>query len=419
MKVYFETYGCAANKNDSEIMKGILYEKHHEIVKSPKDADAIIVNTCIVKHTTEEKIKYRLNFLKKKYPKKRIIIAGCMVTGEPEIAKSFNLPMIGPHSLSKITDIVEGKSNYETKEWIEKPTFPMKPKYPIWTIQISEGCLGNCTYCITKFARGRLKSYKPESIVNSVKRAVSSGFKEIWLTSQDNSAYGLDIGTNLAELLKKILKVEGDYKIRVGMMNPMFLKESDSLIEVFKDERVFKFIHIPVQSGSNRILTLMKRGYNVEDFENVVRNFRKIKNITIWTDIIVGFPTETDEDFEMSMNLIKKMKPDYVNVSRYSNRPGTEAKKMKQIETEIKKERSRLMSKLVNQTAFEKNSAWKSWSGKILIDEYNSLKKNFIGRNFAYKPIILNEDNKKLSLGEEVDVKIVDTSSTYLKGFIQ
>ena len=295
----------------------------------------------------------------------------------------------------------------------------MKSTYPIWIIQLSEGCLGKCTYCITRFARGKLKSYKPKSIIKSVRTAISKGFKEIWLTSQDNSSYGLDIGTNLAELLKEILKIDGDYKIRIGMMNPMFLKNSSNLIDIFKDERIFKFVHIPVQSGSNKILKLMKRGYTVEEFEHIVKSFRKNPNMTIWTDIIVGFPTETEEEFQMSVELLKRIKPDYVNVSRYSNRPGTEAKKMKQVPTEIKKERSRIMSKLVNQIAFEKNKKWINWNGKILIDEYNEKKKNFIGRNFAYKPVILdNNSNHKISLGSKINVKIVDSASTYLKGIL-
>ncbi len=408
MKVYIETYGCAANRNDSEIMAGLLMERGHEMTSDPSTAEVIIVNTCIVKHTTEEKIKSRIRALKKLYPSKRIIIAGCMVTGEPEIAKGFVLPMIGPRSISKVSDVVEGKIHAALNEWSEKPTLPSKSRFPIKIIQLSEGCLGNCSYCITKFARGRLKSYKPEVVVDAVKKAVTHGYKEIWLTSQDNSSYGMDIGTNLHELLERILSVEGDFKIRVGMMNPAFLKDFD--VEIFKDERVFKFVHIPVQSGSNRILGLMKRGYTVEEFEKVVKSFRKIPGITLWTDVIVGFPTETEEEFNETVELIKRIKPDFVNVSRYSNRPGVEARKLKQIPTEVKKERSRLMSKLVDQIAFEKNRSWIGWEGEILIDEYAH--GNFIGRNFAYKPVVL-EDGE---LGATVNVKIVDAAATHLKG---
>ena len=397
MKVYVETYGCAANRNDSEIMKGILRERGYEIVDS-EDADAIIINTCIVKHTTEEKIKYRINELKKKYPKKKIVLAGCMVTGEPEIAKSFSLPMVGPRSLSKIADVVSGRINEAVGGWTEKPLMNYAGQWPIKIIQISEGCLGQCTYCITRFARGVQKSYAPESIFKAFKKAVDDGYKEIWITSQDNSSYGLDIGTNFAELMKKLLTVDGDYKVRIGMMNPMFI--TDDIIDVFKDEHVFKFAHVPVQSGSDRILSLMKRGYTVDKFEKIAMKFKKV-GCTLWTDVIVGFPTETEEGFEQTVRLIERISPDFVNVSRYSNRPGVEAKKMKQIPTDVKKERSRIMSKVVNRIAYEMNKKWVGWRGRVLIDEFSH--GNFIGRNYAYKPITV--DGGELGTYKDVVVK--------------
>ncbi len=410
MKVYIETYGCAANKSDSEIMSGILIRDGHKIVNSTADADAIIINTCIVKHTTEEKIKFRIKKLKEEFPNKRIIIAGCMVTGEPELAKSFNLPTIGPSSISDISKIVSGELFTSTSSFAEKPILPYAGKKPVRIVEISQGCLGNCSYCITKFARGRQISYKPESILKAVKNAVVSGYKEIWITSQDNSSYGIDIGTNLAELLKKISDIDGDFKVRVGMMNPAFLNDIGNLIEVFKSDKIFKFAHIPVQSGSDRILKLMKRGYTVDDFIGISKDFQKI-GATLWTDVIVGFPTESEDDFSDTLEMLKKVRPDFTNISRYSNRPGTKAKKMKQVPTEIKKERSRVASKLVNKISYEKNMEWVGWKGEIIIDEFSH--KNYIGRNFAYKPVSVDGEYE---LGSKVNVKIVKAYTTHLEG---
>ena len=215
-------------------------------------------------------------------------------------------------------------------------------------IVISSGCLNACSYCATKLAKGTVKSYPIDCIVNAVKYAAEHGAKKILLTATDTSVYGFDIGTNLAELLKEVVKIKGDFKIRVGMMNPQHIKPFlNELVEVYKNPKIIKFVHIPVQAGSNRVLKDMRRGYTVEEFKEIVKKFRKeIPNITISTDIICGFPTETEEDFEKTIELVKEIKPEVVNISKFYPRPNTEAKKMKQLPTSVIKERSRKLSEV-------------------------------------------------------------------------
>ncbi|MEM5784284.1 MAG: radical SAM protein, partial [Candidatus Aenigmatarchaeota archaeon] len=232
---------------------------------------------------------------------------------------------------------------------------------------------------------------------------------------QDFFAYGKDIESNYLSLLEKVIKIKGNFFVRVGMGNVNnlipYLKET---IETFKNsEKIYKFLHIPVQSGSNKILSAMRRKYTVEDWKKVVYEFKKeIPEITIWTDIIVGFPGETEEDFDASYNLIKEVKPDYVNVSRFSSRPGTEASKLKQLNTEIVKERTKKISEISRKICLENNKKWVGWEGEVLVTEKL---KTFVGRNFSYKQIILPNASKK-DLGKIIKVKIIDSLPSGLVG---
>ncbi|MCX6815245.1 MAG: radical SAM protein, partial [Candidatus Aenigmarchaeota archaeon] len=209
--------------------------------------------------------------------------------------------------------------------------------------------------------------------------------------------------------------VPGTYFLRFGMANPQHLKIFlPELIDAYKDERVFKFIHTPVQSGSNKVLREMARGHSVEDYRNIVSAFRKeFPEITIWTDIIVGFPNETEEDFLVSIKLLQETQPDLINISSYSVRPGTKAAKMKQLTTEVKKERTRIISQIAEEIYLQKNNNWLGWTGAVIVDEFNKKKQSFVARNYAYKPIVVRGN---VELGQIADVEIVDFTSTYLIG---
>jgi len=420
MNVCIETYGCSANQSDSEIMAGLLTQAGFDIVHDPELADIIIINTCIVKGTTERRVISKIKKIEKS--EKKLVVAGCMPEAMyKQLREITKVPAVGPYQIKKIVSIVkaaiEGKQIEALGGRCNKTLLPKIRRNPVIDIiQIQHGCLSACSFCITRKARGSLHSESPDSISREVLLAHKAGVKEFWFTGQDTGCYGFDMNTNLAELINKVTtNVKGKYFIRLGMMNPQHAKQILSeLIEAYKHDQVFKFLHIPVQSGSNRILTDMRRGHDVEDFVSAVEQFRRnIPGITIWTDIIVGYPGETDKDFQKTIDLLKKIQPDYTNISRFTTRPGTEAAKEKQLPTEIKKQRSRVASKIVDKICLQQNKRWVDWSGIALVDEYNRAKQTWIARNYAYKPIVLKGQYR---LGQFVKVKIKEAATTHLVG---
>ncbi len=408
MKVYVETYGCASNFNDHEIILGLLVKAGCEITHSLEEADIVILNTCTVKERTVNKMMSRMKALSNK----KLIIAGCMPHTDYELIKRFapHASIISTRCISKIPYVVKATAFGKRIEIIEekkdcKVCMPKIRRHEIIdTVEICSGCKYACSYCSVKFAKGELFSYPVEKIIKEMK-TLSNECKEFWLTGQDVASYCYE-GMRLPDLLEEILsKVKGKYYLRLGMMNPASVLEIlDELIEVYNEERIFKFLHLPVQSGSNRILKLMNRKYRVEEFVKIIKRFRKsFPKITIWTDIIVGFPHEEESDFNKTLELLKYVKPDYTNISRFSSRRGTQASKMKQVPTEIKKKRSKIATKIVDSITMEKNREWIGWEGEVLIDEPN------MGRNFAYKPIAVNG-----RIGESFQVKIIDAKKTCL-----
>ncbi len=421
-KIFIKTFGCSANYNNSEIMEGLLLKAGHNIVNEPEDADLIIVNTCTVKLPTEKKVKRTIrDFLKLK---KKLIIAGCMPEVQKDMLKKISpeLSFVGVHHtreiVSAVEKIIRGDSIDLTGKRNEtKLNLPVKRKNSIiQIIQISEGCNGICTYCIVRLAKGKLFSYPEDEIVKQVKSAIKDGCKEIWLTSQDTASYGQDINKNLVSLLKKIINVKGDFKVRIGMMDPNnLILILDNLIALIKSDKIFKFLHIPVQSGNNEILKKMKRPYKANDFKKIIKKLRKeIPEITISTDIICGFPGETEKQFNDSVNLIKETKLDVLNISRFWPRPGTEAEKMEnQVHGRITKKRSQILTKEFNKICTDRNKKWMNWEGEILVDEKGQ-KGSFIGRNYCYKPVVIQSKNNLI--GKKINVKITKATNHTLYG---
>jgi len=282
-------------------------------------------------------------------------------------------------------------------------------------VEIANGCMSECTFCQTKLAKGDLQSYRIGDITRQVKRELADGCKEVWLSSTDNGCYGLDIDEDLSSLIDQVVQIPKDFRIRVGMMNPMFMPRiRDNLLKSFENSKVFRFLHIPVQSGSNVVLNDMKRGHTVETFKNVVNKFRtKFGSFTISTDIIIGYPTETQENFEETIELLKETTPDIVNISRYSRRPGTIAAEMPQIDMSEVKRRSKQATELINKISLENNKKWVGWKGNVLFDE--NLDGQIKGRNFAYKPIFVNE---VVEIGQICSVKVIDATTHSLIGEI-
>ncbi|WP_243668340.1 MiaB/RimO family radical SAM methylthiotransferase [Vulcanisaeta sp. JCM 16161] len=284
---------------------------------------------------------------------------------------------------------------------------------------IQVGCLGNCSFCVTKIGRmgfGRVKSYDMDDIVNAIANAVNRGAREIYLTGQEISAYGRDRGYDLADLLEKILsRVNGRFMVRLGMMEPLELSRIiDRLLDIVRsDWRVYRFFHIPVQSGSDRVLMLMRRKYSVDLFRDIVMRIRKVfPDATIATDIIVGFPGETDEDFLLSVKLIEELGIDKVNLARYSRRPFTEAAYMEQVPEQVKKERSKIATDVFNRVALERNRMFIGREMWGIVSEVDFKGENYVVRSYNYKPIAV----RRADIGAFVKVKVTDATPQRLFG---
>jgi len=425
MRIYVKGFGCSSSVADAEVLAGCLSSAGHTIVNDLQNADMVLYNTCAVKTPTENRIIY----LMKRIPKeKKLIVAGCLpLINFERLCKEVRFDgVVGPAFGEKIVDVVTqvSRGTYIAKLKATRVKLPqlglprMRVNPRISIIPINYGCLGSCTYCCVRFARGKLRSYCIKEIVNKVEKDLTEGVREFWLTSQDTACYGKDIGTNLAELLDGICNVNGDFFVRVGMMTPNNLRDiADELVEAFRNEKVFKFLHLPVQSGDDDILRRMNRFYLKEDFITVIKKFKKLfPQSTIATDVIVGFPGETEKAFKHTWDIIEEVRPDIVNISKFFARPKTLAKTLKpQIPHSKVKQRSARLAGLARYIAFEQNSNWSSWSGRILVDEIGKAE-SFVGRNFAYKPIVIRNNHGENLLGRFICVKIVDVFQSHLLG---
>lgn len=419
-RVYVKSFGCPTSIAEGELMTGCLLKTGYEVVDGAVDADVLIYNTCAVKSPTENRM---INILKRVPKDKRLIVAGCLPLINLERLKAevdFD-GVVGPASGCDIVGVVKGVVRGEKVVLLKRGSMPsldsrqVRVNRVVGIVPISYGCLGSCSYCCVRFARGSLRSYRVRELVERVKTDLNSGVREIWLTSQDTACYGRDLETDLAELLRAICEIEEDFLVRVGMMNPnQALEILDDLVEAYRDERVFKFLHLPVQSGDDEVLELMNRLYSVEDFKKIVCCFRReFPRITIATDIICGFPGESEEAFERTVELVGEVQPDIVNVSRFFPRPGTPAKEMTQLPPLVVKARSKRMASLTRRISLERNRSWLDWEGKVLVDEVGNRAKSWVGRNFAYKPVVLRVSEDLL--GRFVDVKVVKAFPTYLE----
>jgi MiaB/RimO family radical SAM methylthiotransferase len=250
-----------------------------------------------------------------------------------------------------------------------------------------------------------------------VRKDLAAGAREFWITSQDTASYGRDIGSNLAVLLKALGDLKGDFRVRVGMMTPSLVTDFlDELVEAFRNNKFFKFLHLPVQSGDDKVLKRMQRFYTAEDFKEIVEAFRSaFPEITLATDVICGFPGETREAFEKTLKLITEVKPDVVNISKFFARPGTAAAEMQDnVEQPDIKRRSAEVARLTKQISLEGNQRWLGWMGDVLVDEKGKVPGSWISRNFAYKPVIVKTSEDLL--GKTLRIKVVGGFTTHLEG---
>lgn len=417
-RVYVEAYGCSANQADSEIASGLLVEAGHTLVRRSEDAEVTVILTCIVKTPTERKMIRRLNELSGK----KIVVAGCMPKAMRGVVEEAvpGASLVGPDDVVRITEAVDitatgGRIVCLDGSSQDRTCYPRERKSGVIHIApIATGCLGNCSYCIVKLARGKLFSFSARGIVKDAKAAIESGCKEVWVTAEDTAAYDAD-GIQLPGLIDQLSKIDGEFKIRVGMMTPnTALPIIDDLIETYRGKKVFKFLHVPVQSGSDETLSKMRRKYRIKDFKELVNRFRSsIPDLSIATDVICGFPGESEEQFVESLSLVEWLRPSMLNISRFWPRPGTEAAVLEgQFPSRITKDRSRRIDELWERVVRDVNNNWIGWEGNLLLDEVGHSGAK-IGRNDSYKAVAVKTN---VEPGESIRVRITGAARGYLLG---
>lgn len=415
-KIQVLNYGCSANLAESEVIKGLLKRAGHEVTSN---GEITILNLCTVKGDLSA-----LRNVRKIYEKNqgnKVIITGCITNKLRELVKEKypETSIMTTHQLSRVTEVVDRVVNDEIVELKlekseQKVNLPKIRTNPcVGIVIISNGCLSTCTYCSTKQVKGYLKSYSLQLIKKEVENCVKEGCKEIWLTSQDNGCWGFDINSNPGKLLRVVCDVEGEFFVRFGMASPQHvMKNIDSIIEAYKNTKMFKFLHVPVQSGSNKVLKDMRREYTVELYKELIAKFKKeIPEIRIATDIITGFPTESAEDFEKTIKLVKETLPDVVNISKFVARPGTIAARMKNLPSEVTKERTKQLTKVSREISREQLKKYLGWRGRVVVESQGK-NNTVIARNAEYVPIVL----QKGQVGEVINVEIVETRDHYCVG---
>jgi MiaB-like tRNA modifying enzyme len=402
---FLQTYGCTLNQSDSDAMLAFLRFKGFCPAQSEKEADVVVLNTCTVKSATEQKTMERIRKLVQQ--KKKIVIAGCLAINEGALkAAAPRAPIVYPCATNAIDRAVRAalkgkRAVFRTPT--DKAVLPRVFSGVIAKIPIAEGCTGACTFCQTRLARGKLRSYAPMWVEWLVRHAMRRGAMEIQLTAQDTGAYGKDIGSSLPGLLSRLLAVEGPFLVRLGMINPEHaLAVKEQLVAALSSYKFYRFLHIPVQSGSDEVLKSMARRYSAKEALDTFRYFRaKFPDMTLATDIIVGFPGEIEEDFGKTLAFLREARPDIVNVSKFTARPGTAAKRMKPLATQVVKRRSEIAAALCREIAERNNARFVGRDEVFIITE---MQKTPTGRDINYRQVALVKGDARL--GEQVKARI-------------
>ena len=402
--------GCAANFGDGEKIARAFAEDYRVLFGMPESKTsekpaAFVLNVCTVKGNAGA-----LKLLREALstaPEAKLFITGCAPKDfREEVAKITSKVVF-----TSLKDL-QRESNAETV---------LRESPLVGIVNIEDGCLDACAYCSTRLVKGRLHSYPAKDIVQQVKNLVNDGCVEIQLTGQDCGCYGFDTDTNLAELVQQILaEVPGDYKMRLGMGNPRhMLRYLDSLLECFKDERVYKFIHLPVQSGSDSVLKAMNRKHSVQDYIELANAFNsKFPLFTLSTDLIVGFPGESERDFQGTLDILEKTRPTVCNITRFVARPNTPAYNMAgAVPDEVKHVRSAALAEAFQRIATENNARWKGTTETVVIEKPGYRKGTCIARNAAYRPVAISSE-APLQPGERFTVTITDAEPFALIGTI-
>lgn len=438
-KIYVKTWGCSHNVSDGEYMAGQLAEQGYTVLEDKDEADLWILNSCTVKTPAQQHFQNEVDTGLAQG--KKVIVAGCVPQGKPDSEYIKGLSVIGVQQIDRVVEVVEetlkgnnvrlfgpkkvAVSNEERDNGLTTGVrktggaslaLPKIRKNPlIEIIPINTGCLNACTYCKTKHARGQLGSYTIEEIVNRAKQAFEEGVVELWLTSEDTGAWGRDLGLTLPDLLEKLVQVIPDgCRLRLGMTNPPYILDHlEQIGNIMKSDKVYKFLHVPIQAGSDSVLNDMKREYTSDDFCRVVNVLRqRVPSITFATDIICGFPTETTEDFNETLAICRKYKFPVLYINQYYPRPGTPAAKMKRVPTRDVKQRTKQLTDLFH--SYEPYRKRIGQKYQVLVTELAYDKQHYVGHNEFYEQVLVPKDESLM--GKLVHVEIVETTKFSMKG---
>ncbi len=412
-RFYAEIYGCSMNRGEAELFLREIEERGLIAVDDPKTADVSFLFTCTVIDTTERKMLQALGSIPGP-----LYVGGCMPTAQEELvlrtrpdARLFD-PEDYRQMLEESLDSIGSRNGHgpvrDDRRERNVRRHPLGDDSVI--IPIASGCDGQCSYCITRIARPELRSMSMEQISDLVN---GSGKAEVRLSAQDASAYGIDIGSDLPQLLERLSRGDGPM-LRVGMMNPhTLLPILDRTVEAYDSHRVFKFLHLPLQSGSDRILNEMRREYSVSEFIEIVDMFRsRYPGMSISTDVIVGFPGETDADFELTVAAIEELRPEVLNVTRFSPRPGTPAGDLIPVTGRIVKERSRELTEMHRTMSAERNEGRVGTRAEVIVTEPGR-DGTSMARDIDYRPYVIPGEH---NIGTWLNIVVTDSTEAYLIG---
>ncbi len=399
MKIYFESYGCTLQKSESSLyLNKLLKDENNQIVNSPEEADLSLIGTCVVIKHTEDRMVKRISSLSK--VSGNVQVLGCLATVNGNTIESGNVQVLKPR---------------EFRSFYEGDLDGIEIKSDIYDgIPINQGCTGSCNFCISHIARGKLLSRGIDKIVNQVNMELDRNIKEIRISSLDTAAYGKDIGTDLAELVNRISSIGRDFYLRVGMLEPRNTYDIlDKLVDAYRHDNVFKFLHLPVQSAENNVLSAMNREYTIEEAEAVWQKFHDaFPDMSIATDIILGYYNDSRAGFEKTMKFLEKYNPDIINVTRFSPRPYTKDYNKTPLNSNLLKEWSNEIISLHREQMEKKLDSYLGREEKVLITEKGK-NGTMVGRDINYRPVVLKGNYEKYS---EIKCTIVSHGSNYLIG---
>lgn len=430
--VHIETTGCAFNVSDSEALAGVLLEAGYDIAPDAASADVLVLNACTVKDRTFLDFRRRLDEASavfapvgQKAPP-RVVLAGCVPKAHERAATFDGFSAIGPDSIARAPEVVAATLRGEvardlgrgeaTRPRLELPSIRRNPVVEI--LPVARGCMSACTFCQTRLARGRLESFPAAALLERARRAVGEGARFLWVTGQDVGAWGRDSGGLLPDVLGAIADLDGDFSVRVGMTSPRWIAEDlAAWLDLLARPRVFEFLHVPVQSGSERVVSAMRRDGSVEQFRRVAEAFaRRFPDGTLTTDLIVGYPEETDADFDETLRLVDELRLGFVNASRFSARPGTAAARLPPLPGATTKERSRRLAERVRAVGAERLKADVGRTTTVRVESASEDGTGRLARTRGYRAVAIAASDAPL--GTTLRVELADAVPFHYSGRI-